>query len=632
MSKLYFTSFLFFGLLLSCNSGNGNTVDSNSKSIQDARNAYFQMDHKTAYTIFTNVWNDHEQKKEDRAMAGLFIAKMDWLFYQNNSGAYAMLESLEPLKESLSALYGLKGRILADEGRFEEAIFASRSSIELGESETEKYRGTVAYCGNVLAKYKSGILKGAAVSDDQELKNAYELLQELANGRPGDVDLAGLYLGYSLLLQKGQEAFNAWMSYYRLTDTEQVHASLLADVGKFKRALSQYSGGADEEKYTEDIILGLAESGFYEYAVLVHKMDEGGSQRKTERINEILLYHDFLQKIEAVSVDFYVETVAGTGSEKKYKEAMREQGETLWKGLAWEGNKPSFSDGAFVREVEKRFKAIITFINANGYYGLHMGHIVLDDRKVINQHGNSAEFRYISIDHMVSNGYSGWFWDGQAETGGWAGNDESFLQVRSAYTSGPIRAWLMLTDSVEIRKTQERMAEMTAQDDVLAQENPHVFLPGLSARITYNQGRELLDSLQETGLRDGPLRLAFINLIENIVQGASIYAHEGRHAIDKKNGYSKRSEELEFTAKLSEIYFSKKPLYSFRAIMNRNIGDGTSHGNSNLRVIKELVAWMDDHKAEIEGFDASRPTLPQLDKLSDQQLRAAVKSVDPMVK
>ncbi|MCE7990540.1 MAG: hypothetical protein HEP71_01115 [Roseivirga sp.] len=632
MSKLYFTFFLFFGLLFSCNSGSGNTVDSNNKSIQDARNAYFQMDHKTAYSIFTNVWNDHEQRKEDRAMAGLFIAKMDWLFYQNSDRAFNMLESLEPLKESLSALYGLKGRILADEGRFEEAISASRSSIELGESETEKYRGTMAYCENVLAKYKFGILKGAVVSDDQELKNAYELLQEMANGRPGDVDLAGLYLGYSLLLQKGQEAFDAWMSYYRLTDIEQVHASLLADVDKFKRALSQYSGVAGEEKYTEDIILGLAESGFYEYAVLVHKMHNDSSEPTQERMNEILLYHDFLQKIEAVSIDFYLQTVAGKGSEKKYKKAMRNEAEGLWASLIWSGSKPEFSDEAFVKEVEKRFKAILTFINANGYYGLHMGHIVLDDKKLISQHGNSAEFRYISIDHMVSNGYSGWFWDGQAETGGWAGNDESFLQVRSAYTSGPTRAWLMLTDSVEIRKTKERMKEMTVQDDALAKENPYSFLPGLSTRITYNEGRELLDSLQNTGLSDGPLRLAFINLMENIVQGASIYAHEGRHAIDKKNGYSKNSEELEFTAKLSEIYFSKKPLYSFRAIMNRNIGDGTSHGNSNLRVIKALVAWMDEHRTEIKGFDADRPTLPQIDKLSDQQLRAAVKSVDPMVK
>ena len=261
-----------------------------------------------------------------------------------------------------------------------------------------------------------------------------------------------------------------------------------------------------------------------------------------------------------------------------------------------------------------------------------MGHIVLDDERLISQYEESAMFRYISIDHMVSNGYTGWFWDGAAETGGWATNDGAFLQVRSAYSAGPVAAWLTVTDEVEIEKMQKQITKLTMADDSIAMKNPHAYMPGLGLRNSYNERKALLDKLKAEGLEGADLRLTYISEMERIVQGYSIYAHEGRHAIDKKNGYSKSSKELEYTAKLSEIYFSEMPFLAFRAIMNRNIGDASSHGQANLRLIKDLVSWMDEHQPEIEGFDADRPTLPQADKMTDEQLREAMKSLDPMAK
>ena len=297
-----------------------------------------------------------------------------------------------------------------------------------------------------------------------------------------------------------------------------------------------------------------------------------------------------------------------------------------------DSEKPKFSKEIFEKELKKRFKAILNLMSANGYFGLHMGHIVLDDRKVITQYNESADFRFISLDHMVSNGYSGWFWDGLAETGGWANDDESFLQIRSAYTSGPIRAWQQLTDSLAVSNIEKRIEELKFSDDSLAIDNPYNFLPGLSARIDYIQTKELLDSLIDAGVETSELRLTFINLFEKIQQGASIYAHEGRHAIDKKNRYSKKSNDLEYTAKLSEVYFSVKPLLSFNAIMSRNIGDNSSHGQANLKVVKGLVEWMEKNKENLSKIDAKRPMLPQIDKLTNAQLKEAIRSLDPLAK
>jgi hypothetical protein len=38
------------------------------------------------------------------------------------------------------------------------------------------------------------------------------------------------------------------------------------------------------------------------------------------------------------------------------------------------------------------------------------------------------------------------------------------------------------------------------------------------------------------------------------------------------------------------------------------------------------------HSAEIHGFQASSPALPQLDKHTDDQLRAAFRSMDPFAR
>ncbi|MGI9551076.1 MAG: hypothetical protein ACR2MT_07745, partial [Aurantibacter sp.] len=86
MSKLTLT-FAFLVLILSCGS-KGSDIDPKSRSIQDARNAYFAMDHAAAYSIFTNVWKDSTQTLDDLTLAGRYLAKMDWLFYKKNGKAH----------------------------------------------------------------------------------------------------------------------------------------------------------------------------------------------------------------------------------------------------------------------------------------------------------------------------------------------------------------------------------------------------------------------------------------------------------------------------------------------------------------------------------------------------------------
>ena len=114
------------------------------------------------------------------------------------------------------------------------------------------------------------------------------------------------------------------------------------------------------------------------------------------------------------------------------------------------------------------------------------------------------------------------------------------------------------------------------------------------------------------------------------MQESSIFAYEGPHAIDAEFEKLKNSAAREYRAKLSEIAFAPVPRLAFSGILTDNIGNGSPHGQANLKLMKGLVAWMEEHRSEIAGLDGSRPQLPQLDKLTNDQLRAAARSLDPM--
>ncbi len=111
---------------------------------------------------------------------------------------------------------------------------------------------------------------------------------------------------------------------------------------------------------------------------------------------------------------------------------------------------------------------------------------------------------------------------------------------------------------------------------------------------------------------------------------SSIFAHEGRHAIDAQFEKIGDGAALEYRAKLSEIAFASVPRLAFGGIINENIGNATPHGQANLKLMKGLVSYMDAHRREIPRLDPARPLLGQLDLLSDDQLRAAARSLDPM--
>ena len=173
------------------------------------------------------------------------------------------------------------------------------------------------------------------------------------------------------------------------------------------------------------------------------------------------------------------------------------------------------------------------------------------------------------------------------------------------------------------------MAEETKRDVERAAATPIRYFPGLTMRLERQYADALAAALRAEGLSDDALRDAFIAKARRDTFESSIWAHEGRHAIDQKEGI-KDSAELEFRAKLSEVALATAPRSALvGGIITGGIGSDTPHGRANKRAAEGAVAWMRAHAGEIVALDAAAPLLPQLDKLTDEQLRAAFRAMDP---
>jgi hypothetical protein len=305
--------------------------------------------------------------------------------------------------------------------------------------------------------------------------------------------------------------------------------------------------------------------------------------------------------------------------------------EALWPSLAWSGTAARFTPDRLESELEARFGTIFTAGETSGYPSLHMGHRVVDEKRRVEQYGCTAEVRFLALDGMVSNGFQTWAWDGDAGTGGW-GEADLIVQVRPRYADNPLRAWRKLTDPELRARVEQEIAGSQAADLATAATRTVAYLPGLVARLSRDAAAALRDELAARGLAGAALREAFLQEHGRAMEEASIFAHEGRHAIDKRIDRGLSNEELEYRAKLSELAFAPRPFLLLPVLLGANMGDGSPHGTANERVAGALVEWMRQHAAEVAGLDAAGPLLPQVGLLTSDQLRLAAREADPLAR
>ncbi|HYC58739.1 MAG TPA: hypothetical protein VEK79_04160 [Thermoanaerobaculia bacterium] len=344
-------------------------------------------------------------------------------------------------------------------------------------------------------------------------------------------------------------------------------------------------------------------------------------------MSTIIGYATTLEAIDKATRSHYRDVPRGKGDARAFRKAVESEWANFGKQL------PNRSEKELIEDLERRFGTYSKVGKTNDVLDLHLGHAILDETMDVEQYGRKAPFRFVVLDAMTSNGFLGWATDGGSQDGGWHGEGEIY-QVRPAYADGAISEWLSITDPETREKELREAAEESRRDDQLAATTPIAPMPGLSMRLRMQANEQLLAELKGRRLEGDALRDAFIARVREDIFTSSFRAHEGRHAIDKKYGGILRFDaELEYRAKLSEIALAPSPRRALAGgITDRGVGADTGHGKANHRIYREFVKWMTAHAAEIRGLDITRPLLPQLDKLTDDQLRAFARSLDPWAK
>jgi hypothetical protein len=614
-------------------------------TLAEAEAIWIQHDFRGAYEAFAQV--AETTRGRQRAAALRWRGLLAWRhFGDHDFGAALFDEALAVGVERSETLRELS-RLELDRGEFDGAWEAAASAVRSAETEGNRMAAIAqrARVANAQAEARVAASGKTSLAETElgRLREAYGPLAEAIRATSGDLDLARVGVRTALLLGDGSGLLEAWRSYYVLIVGQEDAGVLGGPRETLHRLLPAWSPAAVTPGALAEVVVALGESAFHREAWLAPRLETfsasavfTGSSLES-RAHEILAYAEFIESGRELTDAFY----AATSEEKPdadevaaFRSNFVELARPLWAAIAW-GDAPfTLNESTLKQVLELRFGATLLTGETAGYEDIHWGHRVIDEQMEVSQYGYTAELGFTSLDGMVSNGFQSWAWDHRTGHGGWAVAN-AVTQVRTGYAGTARGVWRGIRDPVDLERFRRETDRETRDDWARAARDEFAYLPGLVKRLQLQGVEQLLAMLASRGVTDADpeqLEREFILALDATIFESSIVAHEGRHSIDKRINPRFSTPELEFRAKLSQVAFASYPRLALDGIFSGNIGDQTPHGQANLRVIQGLVEWMDAHQSEIEGFDVGRPTLPQFDRLTDEQMKAAFAAQDPLAR
>jgi hypothetical protein len=541
--------------------------------------------------------SDPDLKQRDIAI--IRLANIEWRVDHDAAAARTTLARITPESEQAANAWIERARI---EGEFVGNVDKQRDlasqAIGAAKKREDRMHATFVHAGAAVEASKRARLAGRCTDDALLRDAAKELAVVLEAGGPFLLPVRML-LDAALMTNDGPTALAAFRSYWRLGPDA---------ASPLDAPLNAWRAGATAEERAK-LGQALADAKMFPEAALV--LRDPCAQTPTTAGADIVKYEASLRRIESIANEYYRQVALGKGNSRAFEKEVK---------------------GAELPELSRRFNGLVNIGTTGGILDLHLAHRAVDEERSVSQYGRTATLRFVALDGVVSNGFGTWARDGQGGDGGWA-DATTIYQVRPLYADGPLRDWLRATDP-EFRAEQEkRLEEETRRDEERAAREPIRDFPGLTLRLRRQYADATLAALKPKGLTGNDLRNAFLARVTEETFASSIWAHEGRHAIDKKYKLASGAPELEYRAKLSEVAFAPAPRAALaNSILGGGLGANNPHGLADKRALEGVVAWMKAHAADIAGLDPAKPLMPQLDRMTDVQLREAFRSLDPLAK
>lgn len=607
-----------------------------------AEAAFFANDFRAAERAYSEA-QVSDSGSEHQLIAALTRATIAWRVRDDTTTARQRVLEAAALHFKTAQVDMERSRMLAFVGDQAGARAAARQAVAEAEDATERVRATDRLASVIVAEALHIRLDNDVMdsSDTRALREVEDRLTPIVVAAPGLPSAAHELVTAAALLGDGPTLLDAWRSYY-LVGTNDTANGPLAAPRRILAALLPGWHGHGSPADNAALVRALAGSAFVEEAaaVALYPGVKTTLVAHDAYVAEIVAYARWVRKVRRLTDEYYRQVALGAGDAKVWLSSLEDVGRELWPQLDWGRNAPPpYRWDHLMVELGRRFGTVGKIDETAGTKDLHMGHRVVEELRTVRQYDHEAEVRFVAIDGMVSNGYQTWAWDGRSQHGGWA-EESLIVQVRAPYAANAIDAWRAVMDTAAARHIAETIAWDSTEDWARSRLTPVAYFPSVVKRMRRGALAELVDSLRSAGVSGKSLQAAFVQEYARISRESSIFAHEGRHAIEKKMGVlggglwgilsGRWWSDREFRAKLSEVVFAPHPRLALDAIILPNIGDGTPHGQGNLKIMEGIVAWMQAHEGEIHGLLKSDPFLPQLPLLSDRQLRAAFASMDPL--
>lgn len=583
--------------------------------------------------LFTSVVSSKSVTKKDKCRALRELAIQDWKFYNNYEAAKEKLMQADSIGDYRSETWLKLSRIEQESFNFIKAIDAVKQAIILSESKADSSYAQYKYCSIILkqAMYQTN---NSIPFNNTLLDEASNILNKLLNKNPTNTNVSDILLGVSLLREDGSEALKAWLSYHRFTNIKNAYPYLKATATMLENIFLTWSKRS--LVYTEKInlITSLGKSRFYGYAKILAQKYYFNTTANTNKINkdvlDIITYAKYIESIKTFTNEYYRNATLKEIKTDEYLNSLSSKNEALYnKLLTSEVAKDTFNFRNFRDLIRSKFGAVFLMAgtSSSSITGLIFGHIVNERVRHIEQYGHKSDFTFTELDMMVSNGYPSWFWEDRG-AGGFA-IPGGFLRIKKMFKHLGINAWEQVTDSVKRYKTEKSIRDNLLLSTSASKIN--VIYSALAKKLELDALDSLYKSLVNTGLKNLELQLKFIELYDSYRDNATMFAHEGRHSLDRVVLGDKYRElgnpNIEYRARLSQIAFSKSPKLELANMIN-GIGS-TNAGLSNKMIIDVIEKWIKVNSDKIKDFDISKSNISQIYKLSNEQIKSCIRNVDP---
>ena len=593
-------------------------------NLQAAYEAQGTLAVSKADSLFKAVVDNTNASNKDRCKALRELAIISWKHYKNYDRAVDYLDEARRVGDYKFETFLKLMRIERSNDHYKDAMEAIENGIQSATSEADKNYGKYQYCKTLLSQEIHYLNLHNGPINTELLSKASTMLQDLLKINPTNVNVAEVLLGVSLLLNDAKTAMQSWLSYFRFTDDQSAYDYLQTTAKDLSKIMGVWQHRDLNHEEQLELLNLLGASRFYSYVSVLAKRFDIKDQ-------PIMAYATYIERIREITEEYYRLVSIGQSNSGDYLAKLRSENEHLY-NLIRLNESEDFSGAAFREAIRSQFGGvfIVSSSSASNQVGLVFGHVVNERIRTVEQYGYKSDFTFTELDMMVSNGYPSWFWEDRG-AGGYAVSG-GFIRIKPMFNFLAINAWESVTDAVKRHKIEEGITQN------LLNSNLHTDIKTirseLSKKIRLDALDDLYEKLKATGLKDLDLQLKFIEQYELCRDNATMFAHEGRHSIDRVvlggDYRALGSKRIEYRGRLSQIAFSTSPKLEL-ADMLSGVSQ-TPTGQSNQMIIDVIETWIKNNRSLVKDYDSNQLPLANLYKLTDQQIISCIQNVDPFYK